>query len=65
MRENMRPRDKRQEEIHISKCDAANGNVMLNSEIILKKKKKKIDHLIQSKLKLKTQLKQIQMSSCF
>ena len=39
MRENMRPRDKRQEEIHISKCDAANGNVMLNSEIILKKKK--------------------------
>ena len=64
MRENMRPRDKRQEEIHISKCDAANGNVMLNSEIILKKKKK-IVHLIQSKLKLKTQLKQIQMSSCF
>ena len=63
MRENMRPRDKRQEEIHISKCDAANGNVMLNSEIILKKKK--IVHLIQSKLKLKTQLKQIQMSSCF
>ena len=36
MREKMRPRDKRQEEIPISKCDAANGDVMLNSEIILR-----------------------------